>query len=384
MKSRAKFLILTMLLPLLAFAVSCGGGAESGFVFNQGQGDCAAFTESWTEIYVEGDTIMFNGSVIAPVPCYSLEASIDFRQDGGGADEVITVTLTRIQTSDDCMFCMGEIPFDGEIGLLADGSYRVVIMYEGEAVADEVVWIGEVPQLTFEQMEGRCTDSFVSSASINIDDDRIMFNGSVLAGFPCYDLKAEMVISGYNASYDGPTPVPDKRITITIAAERNSEPCIKCPGEIPFTGRIAPLDDGLYAVEIIFDGDVLAEDVVRIIDSIQLTFESLEGGCAGIAESYLNIYHEDGTLRFEGAVITPDPCHRLEAVMDLSNIDDVYCNLYATVNITAVPDTDAGEACVQCIGAVFFAGEVGSLDTCGHTVWFNYNGSGLGSSGVAY
>lgn len=143
MKAMACFLISTVLLLLSAFAVSCGG-AERGFVFHQWQGDCATFLESWVEIEVEEDMIAFNGSVIAPVPCYSLEASIDFRVDGDDADEVITVTLTRIQTSDDCMFCIGAIPFDGEIGPLADGSYRVIIMYEGEAVADDVVWVGEL------------------------------------------------------------------------------------------------------------------------------------------------------------------------------------------------------------------------------------------------
>ena len=108
----------------------------------------------------------------------------------------------------------------------------------------------------------------------------------------------------------------------------------------------------------------------------QLTFQSLNGSCAGNA-STANISLWNGKVVLNGSVITPNPCHDLEAELEYIKPSNASQPKQITVSIAAVSNLAPGQACIQCIGAVPFTGEIGPLDYGEYDVSIAYDGEAV-------
>lgn len=106
----------------------------------------------------------------------------------------------------------------------------------------------------------------------------------------------------------------------------------------------------------------------------EMTFQSLNGSCAAGMASTVNISLWNGKAVLNGSVITPDPCHDLEAELDYTTPAEASQPKQITVSIAAASNLEPGQACVECIGAVPFTGEIGPLDYGEYNVSIAYGG----------
>lgn len=90
-----------------------------------------------------------------------------------------------------------------------------------------------------------------------------------------------------------------------------------------------------------------------------LVFRQGETGC-GAGDSS-EILGGPGLIRFSGAMTTPDPCHRLEAMLE--SVNDLLI-----VHITAQSSLGPDEFCVKCIGRAAYSGEIVSVRPGRYTV----------------
>jgi hypothetical protein len=134
-RRKVAYIAAIILLPVLIFVTSCGGDDSVNLVFNQVQGNCAAADQSAATIHCDGGVLTFEGSVVAPNPCYYLKANLDVVD---GANVVIGITAMPASLGEDayCVECLGEIAFDGTLELFGVCSKIVSIVYNGATIAE--------------------------------------------------------------------------------------------------------------------------------------------------------------------------------------------------------------------------------------------------------
>lgn len=110
----------------------------------------------------------------------------------------------------------------------------------------------------------------------------------------------------------------------------------------------------------------------------ELTFHSLDGICAAEEGSTATISLWDDKVFFSGSVIAATPCHELEAELVIpSNI--IYPQgIIVDITAHASPDT----SCIQCIGELFFTGEISPLDPGKYDVSILYQGSTIAQQSI--
>ncbi len=83
-----------------------------------------------------------------------------------------------------------------------------------------------------------------------------------------------------------------------------------------------------------------------------LVFRQGETGCGAGDDS--EILGGPGIVRFSGAMTTPDPCHRLEAMLESVNDRLI-------VHITAQSSLGPDGFCIKCVGRAAYSGEIAGL-----------------------
>lgn len=83
---------------------------------------------------------------------------------------------------------------------------------------------------------------------------------------------------------------------------------------------------------------------------LTFAFTPGQGSCAA-GEPGVSMWSEAGVLKFAGSVTTSTPCHTLDAAYKINGE-------VITINIQK---RALGGACIQCVGAVPFEGEVAGL-----------------------
>ncbi len=86
--------------------------------------------------------------------------------------------------------------------------------------------------------------------------------------------------------------------------------------------------------------------------SPKLVFRQGETGCG--AGDGSEILGGPGLVRFSGAMTTPDPCHRLDAMLESVNDRLI-------VHIMAQSSLGPDEFCIKCIGRAAYSGEIAGL-----------------------
>jgi hypothetical protein len=124
-----------ILSSMLVITVSCGGDDSVNLIFNQVQGNCAVADQSAATIHCDGGVLTFEGSVVAPNPCYYLKANLDVVD---GSNVVIGITAMPASLGEDayCVECVGGIAFDGTLELSGVCSKIVSIVYNGATIAE--------------------------------------------------------------------------------------------------------------------------------------------------------------------------------------------------------------------------------------------------------
>jgi len=139
---RVKWFLLAMLLPLLLLVISCCGHVAPELIFHSLSGSCAAVEESTANISLEDGKVLFSGSVSTPTPCYDLEAEVELIDSSNtGYPQVIVVNITTHERQGECIQCIGEIPFSGEIGPFDTGEYDILILHEGSTIGEQMIEI---------------------------------------------------------------------------------------------------------------------------------------------------------------------------------------------------------------------------------------------------
>lgn len=88
-----------------------------------------------------------------------------------------------------------------------------------------------------------------------------------------------------------------------------------------------------------------------------LSFKPLRSRCRSFGDS-ASISADHGKIRFSGAMITPTPCHKLEAELGISSRT-------LTVHITAVAEPGP---CIQVLGCLRYRGRIEGLKAGTYTV----------------
>lgn len=89
------------------------------------------------------------------------------------------------------------------------------------------------------------------------------------------------------------------------------------------------------------------------IGSPTLIFRQGDMSC-GTGDGESEIVGAVGMIRFSGAMTTPDPCHRLEAMLE-------HANDLLIVHITARSSLKPNEFCIKCLGRATYSGEITGL-----------------------
>ena len=103
-------------------------------------------------------------------------------------------------------------------------------------------------------------------------------------------------------------------------------------------------------------------------DSVKLIFNQGQDGCATTAQSVATIQCDDGSIIFEGSVITSNPCYYLKAQLDVANQSNV------EIVITATSQLGEDDSCVECVGGISFDGTVELSNACSRSLSIVYNG----------
>lgn len=110
--------------------------------FTSHNGSCAQAEESSAVISVTGNKVVFSGSAFTPDPCHRLEAGLDHTSFPNiSQPDRIIVDIAAFPGEQACIQCIGEVPFSGEVGPLANGEYEVSIVYDGDLLAQERITI---------------------------------------------------------------------------------------------------------------------------------------------------------------------------------------------------------------------------------------------------
>ncbi len=91
-----------------------------------------------------------------------------------------------------------------------------------------------------------------------------------------------------------------------------------------------------------------------------LSFHQGEASCgAGVDEA--QIHGVPGAIRLSGRMTMPDPCHRLEAMLETKNSELI-------VHVSAIAPKDPDIICIKCIGQAPYEGEITGLAPGQYTV----------------
>ncbi|MDW8031518.1 MAG: hypothetical protein RMJ29_06875 [Candidatus Bipolaricaulota bacterium] len=96
------------------------------------------------------------------------------------------------------------------------------------------------------------------------------------------------------------------------------------------------------------------------LGSPMLSFHHGEAHC-GVGLDDARVQAEAKGIRFSGQMTTPDPCHRLEAVLEVKNSELI-------VHISAVSEKAPDRVCIQCLGQVPYTGEIVNVRPGQYTV----------------
>ncbi|MBE0415526.1 MAG: hypothetical protein IBX36_03190 [Dehalococcoidia bacterium] len=113
------------------------GRSAPELAFDSLDGSCTAGEEPTAFISLRGNEVFFAGSVIAPTPCYELEAELVIPTTFIYPQTIIVDITAQQDPGTICIQCIGEIPFRGEIRHLEPGEYDISICYQGNAIAQQ-------------------------------------------------------------------------------------------------------------------------------------------------------------------------------------------------------------------------------------------------------
>jgi len=107
------------------------------------------------------------------------------------------------------------------------------------------------PTLEFHQLAGSCNRGDEHQASITPGASEIQFTGVIITPIPCVTLEATL---------------QHKRSALIVAIRSTvlDKPCPDCIGRVGYSGRISKLLPGVYTLQILHNGKVVASQEVRV------------------------------------------------------------------------------------------------------------------------
>jgi len=147
-------------------------------------------------------------------------------------------------------------------GLLGDRAWLTAVKYEGDLddlESDLKLYSGRSsPELAFASPGSSCAATGEGPAAIiSLRGNRVFFSGFATAPTPCHQLDAELVIPASSL-------YPQTIIVDITAHETPGTICIQCIGEILFKGEIRNLDPGEYEIQVCYQGNVLAQQMIQV------------------------------------------------------------------------------------------------------------------------
>lgn len=118
-----------------------------------------------------------------------------------------------------------------------------------------LVWMAvdvlKTPTLEFHQLAGSCNRGDEHQASITPGASEIQFTGVIITPIPCVTLEATL---------------QHKRSALIVAIRSTvlDKPCPDCIGRVGYSGRISKLLPGVYTLQILHNGKVVASQEVRV------------------------------------------------------------------------------------------------------------------------
>lgn len=102
-----------------------------------------------------------------------------------------------------------------------------------------------------------------------------------------------------------------------------------------------------------------------------IVFEQLDSGCASNGET-AQLGGGQGSIRFSGAVATPNPCCDLQAeLLTLRCNSTTRCPNTYEVAIVSTPQQGS---CIECLGSVTYRGEIRGVESGSYTISITHNG----------
>lgn len=108
-------------------------------------------------------------------------------------------------------------------------------------------------------------------------------------------------------------------------------------------------------------GIVLLEGCRENVDSPMLSFHQGEASC-GVGLDEAQVQADRGVVRFSGRMTMPDPCHQLNAMLEVKSSE-----LVVHISVVAPKPSDDG-FCVKCIGQAPYDGEIVNVRPGQYTV----------------
>ncbi len=95
-------------------------------------------------------------------------------------------------------------------------------------------------------------------------------------------------------------------------------------------------------------------------DSAVLTFQPGAASCG--ARDDVRVQAGAGSIEFSGTMTMPDPCHQLEAMLEITKPSEF------VVHITAITPKPSEGFCIKCIGQAAYSGEIVNVRPGQYTV----------------
>lgn len=159
--------------------------------------------------------------------------------------------------------------------LSQDKAVRQFVCWDGSVVTEPNLCPVETTTSTLPQepvklqfTQGRSSCGVGSEPSFTTQGENLFFKGGVGTPSPCYNLEAKLVEN-------------DSVISIVILANSKGGVCVKCVGDVKYSGMISGLTDGTYNLRLLYGArNVLDEDVTLVSRASDLYF--LCGTIAGL------------------------------------------------------------------------------------------------------
>ncbi len=98
-----------------------------------------------------------------------------------------------------------------------------------------------------------------------------------------------------------------------------------------------------------------------------LSFRQGDASCGGGPDD-AHVQVGPGSIRFSGHMTMPNPCHRLDAMLEITRPSELI------VHISAIAPKDPNSMCIQCIGSASYQGEITGMRAGQYTVSIRHRG----------